>query len=90
MTDDRPEHVSALIVSDQAAMTMARKYKLVRSDGTLKCLWDGCNGDGRLPSLECLSCCTLRHDRLPYPARRVERSGTNWSTGVAYRSGTDE
>lgn len=41
---------------DEAGMSYARKWNLVRQDGTVKCMRDHCNGDAQMPTLECLPC----------------------------------
>lgn len=38
---------------DAAAIEHAKKWGLWRGDGTIKCLRNGCDGDGTLPTLEC-------------------------------------
>lgn len=45
-----------VLAMDEAALAHAKKWKLLRTDGTVKCLHNGCDGDGTLPTLECLSC----------------------------------
>ena len=52
----RPAGASAGLIVDQCALALARKWKLLRSDGTVKCIRDGCDGDGLPPSLECGTC----------------------------------
>lgn len=52
----KPAGAVTTLVMDSAALAYARKWKLIREDGTLKCLHDHCNGDGTLPTLECRTC----------------------------------
>lgn len=54
--DDAPTPVGKALGQDRAAMNFARKWKLVREDGTVKCLNDWCGGDATLPTLECRDC----------------------------------
>lgn len=57
MTDSpQPARASTTAVMDEAALAYAKKWKLVRGDGTVKCLNNGCDGDGTLPTLECADC----------------------------------
>lgn len=58
MTDPSPQPVATSTgeILDAAAISMARAWKLVRADGTVKCLRDACDGDATLPTLECLAC----------------------------------
>lgn len=44
------------LVMDEAALVHAKKFGLVRQDGTVKCINDRCNGDAQLPTLECMAC----------------------------------
>jgi hypothetical protein len=46
---------------DQAALNYARKWNLIREDGSLKCIRDRCDGDGVLPTMECREC---KHRRV--------------------------
>lgn len=46
---DRP----AILPMDAAALNMARRFRLIREDGTVKCIRDGCENDATLPTLEC-------------------------------------
>lgn len=41
---------------DEAGMAYARKWKLVREDGSVKCINDRCDGHAQMPTLECLPC----------------------------------
>lgn len=41
---------------DQAAIAYAKKWGLVREDGTIRCLTQGCKGDGTAPTLRCAPC----------------------------------
>lgn len=52
----QPAGVTTTLVMDEAALNYARKWKLIRADGTVKCLHDACGGDATLPTLECLAC----------------------------------
>jgi hypothetical protein len=54
----QPEAVALLTteVMDRAALSMAHKFRLVRDDGTVKCINDHCDGDATLPTLECGRC----------------------------------
>ena len=54
----RPQPASSIVglVMDEAALAYARKWKLVRQDGTVKCSREHCNGDATLPTLECNAC----------------------------------
>lgn len=54
--EPKPVPVSQVLEVDQAAMTMARKWRLIRPDGTVKCANDWCGGDATLPTLECRDC----------------------------------
>jgi len=58
VTQDKPQPAGAAttLVMDEAALSYAKKWKLVRGDGTCKCLIDGCDGDATLPTLECAAC----------------------------------
>lgn len=58
MSHDRPEPAGAAagLIIDEAALNYARKWKLVRADGTVKCSREHCNGDATLPTLECNDC----------------------------------
>ena len=47
---------TSLLAADEAALSYARKWKLLRDDGTLRCVNDRCGGDGTLPTLECSEC----------------------------------
>jgi hypothetical protein len=38
---------------DDAALAMARRFGLLRDDGTVHCIKDNCDGDATLPTLEC-------------------------------------
>lgn len=46
---DRPP----LLPMDEAALTMARRFRLIRADGTCRCIRKNCEGDATLPTLEC-------------------------------------
>ncbi len=51
-----PQPIGEALVLDAAALNFARKWKLFREDGTVKCLNDWCGGDATLPTLECRDC----------------------------------
>lgn len=51
-----PAGAGSKLVMDEAALNYARKWKLLRGDGTCKCLNNGCDGDATLPTLECAPC----------------------------------
>lgn len=51
----RPEPVPPLPL-DEAALTMARRFKLIRPDGTAKCINGLCDRNATLPTLECDIC----------------------------------
>ena len=56
MSAPTPLGKAASLVMDEAALNYARKWKLVRQDGTVKCSREHCNGDATLPTLECNAC----------------------------------
>jgi hypothetical protein len=51
MTDDpkRP----GILPMDVAVLNMARRFGLLRADGTAKCIHDECDDDATFPTLEC-------------------------------------
>lgn len=51
-----PAGKAGALIIDEAALNMARKWRLVREDGTVKCCKDRCDGDATLPTLECQAC----------------------------------
>lgn len=53
--------VTALAM-DEAALAYARRFQLVREDGTVRCIKDHCDGDATLPTLECQGCRDRRLD----------------------------
>lgn len=64
-TSSQPEAASTLTttVMDRAAINMAHRYRLVRDDGTVRCINDHCDGDATLPTLECGWCRDRRKAR---------------------------
>lgn len=59
-TNDPTRPLADILAVDEAAVAHARKWNLIRTDGTLKCLRDHCDGDGTLPTLECRACLARR------------------------------
>lgn len=58
MNDEKPEPAGRLLGNiEETALALARKWDLIRSDGSIACV-RGCGGKGSLPSLACIRCLT--------------------------------
>jgi hypothetical protein len=49
-----------ILPMDEAALSMARRFGLLREDGSARCINDHCDGDATFPTLECTRCIASR------------------------------